>query len=70
MPQDVAMVGFSNSEISKIYEPSLTTVRQPGREMGATAMNMLLERINNVGGKYRTKILTTELLVRESSVRP
>ena len=69
VPQDVAMVGFSNWEISEMYEPSLTTVRQPGRKMGATAMNMLLERIENGGGEYRTKILATELLVRESSVR-
>jgi len=69
VPQDVALVGFSNWEISEVYEPSLTTVRQPGREMGATAMNLLLERIEKGQGEYRTKILSTELLVRESSVR-
>ncbi len=69
VPEDVALVGFSNWEISELYQPALTTVTQPGYEMGACAMQMLLERMEDNGVKVRTRTLDTELLVRTSSLR-
>jgi DNA-binding LacI/PurR family transcriptional regulator len=69
IPEDVAVVGFSNGNFSEISEPSLTSVDQHGFEMGVLAMKMLLDRIREKGdGKpFITKVLKADLIVRDSS---
>ncbi len=70
VPKDVLVVGFTNSFISQISDPELTTVDQKGFEMGQNATRLLLKRIQsheNYGPV--TTILNTELVVRKSSVR-
>jgi DNA-binding LacI/PurR family transcriptional regulator len=75
IPNDVAVVGFSNWSISEIYEPSLTTIDQPGYEMGYKAAELLIDKIQKPAGEsgtkkaYETIVLQTELIVRESSNR-
>jgi LacI family transcriptional regulator len=75
VPKDVAVVGFSNWSISEIYEPSLTTIDQPGYEMGYKAAELLIDKIENTNSEvdlkkdYETIVLQTELIVRESSSR-
>ncbi|MBS7564074.1 LacI family DNA-binding transcriptional regulator [Mucilaginibacter sp. Bleaf8] len=71
VPQDIALVGFSNTTLADILNPSLTAVHQPGFEMGKTAIEMLLALIK---AKYpieefETKVLPTQLFVRASSVK-
>ncbi len=71
IPADIAVVGFNNDVISKIIEPSLTTINYPGIEMGEIAAKCLLEQI---AGKQHEKkndtiIIKSELVVRGSSVR-
>ncbi len=70
VPDDVAISGFTNSFISYIADPELTTVDQKGFEMGQHAARMLLKRIKsdeNYGPV--TTILNTELIIRKSSLR-
>lgn len=70
VPDDVAISGFTNSFISYIADPELTTIDQKGFEMGQHAARMLLKRIKsdeNYGPV--TTILNTELVVRKSSLR-
>ena len=69
VPQDIAVVGFSNWQIAEVFEPQLTTVSQPGGQMGSMAMNLLLNRMNGLNQGPQTKVLDTELLIRESSVK-
>lgn len=69
VPEDIAVVGFSDWQIAQIFEPSLSTISQPGKEMGSCAMKLLLERMNGLNGGPQTKVLNTELLVRASSKR-
>jgi len=71
IPQDVCVVGFSNWLMSKWVEPSLSTVSQPGFEMGQIAVQILLEQIGPSNGSFEpiSKVLNTELIVRESSSR-
>lgn len=75
VPQDVAVIGFSNWSISSIYEPSLSTIDQPGYEMGLKSAELLIERIENPDNDasqqldQNTIVLQTELIVRESSKR-
>ena len=69
VPRDLALVGFSNWEIAELYEPALTSVKQPGRDMGETATRILLDRIQDQSGDPHTQVLETELIIRQSSVR-
>lgn len=69
IPQDVAVVGFSNWIISSLYEPSLTTMSQPGYEMGQKAAEIIIDQITGKETKAETFVLQSELIVRESSMR-
>lgn len=46
VPQDIAVVGFDGVDVSEISLPSLSTVRQPCREIGETAVSLLLHQID------------------------
>jgi LacI family transcriptional regulator len=71
VPEEIAIFGFSNWFMSSIVSPSLSTVNQPGYEMGKTAVEILLKEIKNKKKKipfdYTTIVLETELVIRESS---
>jgi len=45
IPDDVSVVGFGDFSAAIQISPGLTTVRQEGRETGAAALQLLLERI-------------------------
>lgn len=69
IPEDIAIVGFSNEPISSVIEPSLTTIDQPGFEMGKIATNLLLAQINNKSNTIvaETILLKPVLIKRNSS---
>jgi LacI family transcriptional regulator len=68
IPQDVAIVGFNDEPISSLISPSLTSVRQPAKEMGRMAAKLLIDQIES-GADFKPVIKTymTKLMVRESS---
>jgi LacI family transcriptional regulator, repressor for deo operon, udp, cdd, tsx, nupC, and nupG len=70
VPRDVSVAGFDNIEFSAYCDPALTTIAQPARELGRVAMNDLYEILK--GGKVgpKERVLTTQLIVRESCARP
>lgn len=67
VPEDVAIVGFTNSQIATMTEPGLTSVDQRGYEIGLEAAKLLIARISDRNRKPQTKIISTELVVRGSS---
>ncbi len=69
-PDELSIVGFDNLDFAEFTDPALTTVHQPGYQLGATAARLLLERID--GSKQRMKkiVLSTELKVRHSACPP
>jgi len=69
IPEDVGIVGFSNEPFSKVVSPSISTIAQPGFQMGQKAAEMLIGQIENKERTYRTIVLPTELIIRESSSR-
>lgn len=69
IPQDIAVVGFNNDPIAAIIEPSLTTVNQPGFEIGKIAANQLILQIENKTSQNNSLILNSELIIRDSSNR-
>ncbi|GHE74606.1 LacI family DNA-binding transcriptional regulator [Roseivirga thermotolerans] len=70
IPEEVAIVGFSNWQFSSLIHPTLSSVAQPGYEMGREAAKLIFQEINeSSNGKSIIRILDTELIVRESSDR-
>lgn len=69
IPEEIAVVGFSNSVNSKIITPNLTTVDQPGERIGRTAVTYLIAEIDNPNETMVTKTIEvkTNLVVRDSS---
>lgn len=43
VPQDLSVVGFDDIQFAEYYDPPLTTIRQPRREIGETAMRLILD---------------------------
>ena len=70
VPADVSVVGFDNIPLADHYCPALTTIRQPQRELGVTAVRMLLERIHDMEADIPNQRLSGELIVRESTGPP
>ncbi len=70
IPDEVAVVGFSDGRFSGITDPTLTSVDQHGYEMGSIATEMLLKRITAKDNDYpfETRILNANLIIRGSSV--
>lgn len=70
IPEDVALVGFTESSLAELIDPPLTSVAQPTHEIGRTAAKLLLEQIESKGIFVpQTVILNGRLNVRESSMR-
>jgi LacI family transcriptional regulator len=70
IPDDVAIIGFSDEPITSLIDPPMTTVAQPGYEMGKLATNMLLQQIEQKDDEellIQKKELRTELVIRKST---
>lgn len=67
IPQEVAVIGFDNIDFSAVTEPSLTTVSQPGYELGAESVKSLVRKITGENNEPEKIILDHELIVRETT---
>jgi LacI family transcriptional regulator len=70
IPEEISVVGFDNILISQYTDPLLTTIKQPKRQMGITAINLLLDIIGGKRVKEKNVVLPTELIVRGSVAKP
>lgn len=66
VPDDVAVTGFDDIAPARHVRPALTTVRQPMRESGESAVRLLLERLRDPQGPRRTLVLPTQVVLRSS----
>ncbi len=72
IPNDVAVIGFSNWRFTSLTVPALSSVAQPGFEMGQEAAKLLIKQIEMSDDDVllpETKILKTTLIPRSSSTR-
>jgi DNA-binding LacI/PurR family transcriptional regulator len=71
VPEDVSVIGWDDIQGAAFHNPSLTTVRQPLRQMGVVAAETLLKRITATAGAEYPKeiVLEPELVVRESTAK-
>lgn len=70
LPQDMAMVGFSDVNLASYVQPSLTTIRMPAEEMGAQAALALINLIENPNVKRMQIVMDSALIIRESCGAP
>ncbi|MOA66362.1 HTH-type transcriptional repressor CytR [compost metagenome] len=61
----MSVIGFDDIVLAEAFDPPLTTIRQPRREIGRQAMTMLIEQMS--GSETTTIVeLETELVLRAS----
>ncbi|MFI8602908.1 LacI family DNA-binding transcriptional regulator [Cellulophaga baltica] len=69
VPEDVAIIGFTETRMAELVTPQLSSVKQPTGEMAKAAAELLLKRIENNNEPVETIIMNGELNIRESSVK-
>ncbi|HTX00334.1 MAG TPA: substrate-binding domain-containing protein, partial [Acidimicrobiales bacterium] len=68
IPDDIAVVGFDDTEWAPLITPPLTTVAQPTYDLGLETARLLLSRVEGYTGGAREVVLSPELRVRASSL--
>ncbi|WP_172119496.1 LacI family DNA-binding transcriptional regulator [Actinomyces faecalis] len=68
VPDDVAVTGFDNLEISRFSVPSLTTVSPRLSSYADDALDLLLTRLDNPSLPARTRVEDVTLLPRDSTI--
>lgn len=69
IPDDIALVGFTDEFHSTVVEPTLTSVTHPTKEMGKEAARLFFECIEKGKNFNEQVVLQTEMVVRDSSVK-
>ncbi|MFZ6011596.1 MAG: substrate-binding domain-containing protein, partial [Bacteroidota bacterium] len=71
VPDQVALVGFSNEPFTSFCEPALTTIDQHSIPMGNAAAEIFLEEVAEGNRKFIPQkiVLKPELIIRASSLR-
>lgn len=70
IPDQISVCGFTNSSLTEMCDPPLTSVDQHCYELGATAMKLLLRKIKHEGDEphpLKNKIIKTHLAVRNTT---
>jgi len=66
IPGDIALASFDDTTWAQLLEPALTVIEQPTYEIGRTAAELLLKRIQDPTRSNREVVLKTKLIVRQS----
>jgi LacI family transcriptional regulator len=71
LKKELGFTGFTNTNLGELFCPSLTAIRQPAFEIGQTATEFLIQIIESKRPvtEFETKVLETELIIRQSSLR-
>jgi DNA-binding LacI/PurR family transcriptional regulator len=70
VPEDVSVVGYDDNPTSKFYNPSITTMRQPLRDMGSEAAEWVDMKLKDNRFMLPRKVIRAELIVRKSCAPP
>ena len=68
VPEDLSVIGVDTVEASRMTHPTITTIAQPGFQLGQQACSILVETIANPSLPRRHILLNTELIIRESTL--
>jgi DNA-binding LacI/PurR family transcriptional regulator len=67
VPEDISVAGFDNIPAAALSMPPLTTVHQPGFEMGVRAATLLGQLIRREIDQFDSEVFPTRLIVRAST---
>ncbi|GAA1287883.1 LacI family DNA-binding transcriptional regulator [Saccharothrix xinjiangensis] len=70
IPHDLSVVGYDDLPTATWAIPALTTVRQPLRDMAATATRMVIDLAQGAAATPHRSLFATELVVRASTAPP
>ncbi len=62
------MIGFDDSFIGELLHPSLTTIRQPIKELGTLAAELLIRQIDGEKIPIEDRLIETKLIQRETTL--
>ena len=65
-PDDISLLGFNDDELCSLITPRITSIRQPGEEVGRQAAELLLRLLAGEDVAERQIVLKTRLIIRES----
>jgi len=69
VPEEIALIGFSDEPFTSLTQPSISTVNQHSDQIGKLTAEAFLERMNDPKKKINRIILEPELIIRQSSDR-
>ena len=71
IPDEIALIGFTNSNVSELMQTPLSVIKQPANEMGRQAAELLLQIVESKRTikDFEKRVLTPEIIIRESSVK-
>lgn len=69
VPDELAIVGYDDIDFAAAAAVPLTSVRQPRRELGRAAAELLVDEAQNPAHEHRQVLFTPELVARGSSTR-
>jgi DNA-binding LacI/PurR family transcriptional regulator len=69
-PDDISIMGFDDLDIAEMTNPPLSSVSQPGYEMGTAAAGILIDRVRGHAGPAEQVVLETALKFRHSVAPP
>jgi DNA-binding LacI/PurR family transcriptional regulator len=70
VPGDVSLVGYDNTALAAMGHVNLTTIDQPRRQMGATAVRLLVERLDHRRTRARHIVIQPHLVERGTTAAP
>lgn len=70
VPEKVGVLGFSNSDLAEVCSPQLSSIHQPGVNIGKKSIQLVLSNLNDKKDiSKKNVVLKTKLVVRESTLR-
>ncbi len=66
VPGDIAVIGFDGTELAEVVSPQLTTVEQPSRAIGRTAVSLLMKRIDDPDAAVERVMMDWRVIDRAS----
>ncbi|KLV08730.1 MULTISPECIES: HTH-type transcriptional repressor PurR [Photobacterium] len=66
VPDDMSIIGYDNIDLAPYFSPPLTTIHQPKRRLGKSAVEILMDRVKNKEHEHQVFEMIPELVVRKS----